>query len=142
MQTRPLSFKMPNNWISTIAQIIGIQWISMRRQISHQLSRRTVDDFSFSWRKIDVDHHLVLVFCIRLKNELGWPNHFFYPNDPLHFLLIPKGLGMNDVDFLSECRTRYKSDDEHYNELLDSLSTVTVHNAIRLLTEGGANEVS
>ncbi len=130
MTTKKLCIEMPNPYVSFLAKAIGLEGIIFRRMVMRQLLSRTEDDFSSSWCKSDIDHRLVKDFCLHLKNELEWPNHFFFQNDPLWPFLIPKGLGMDDVDFLISCQKKYMCNEDRYNSFLDSISSITIREAI------------
>jgi hypothetical protein len=132
MSNKVLCIKEPNSWGSALLHFLGLDVLLFRHMVVRQLLSRTGKGFLLAWQGRSVDNTLVSEFCVLLMNELCWPNSFFFPDDPLRLLLIPDGLGMNDIDFLAECEKKFRYDGLSCR-LLNSLPSITVFDAVRLI---------
>ncbi len=135
MSTKAITMEFPKNigWI--LAKHLGLESFLIRRMVADQLGMRTYGDYMSAWSECNINMTIVWTFCMRVKEELEWPNPFFVPEDRLCLLLTPRGFGMNDIDFLSSCGDFYHCTDKEYHVFLDSLSTICVLDAICLLTK-------
>lgn len=116
-----------------ISKIIGIDAFLARRLFYKQLLSRTFEDYCQAWGPVRADHVKLHRFCEIIKEEMEWPNAYFFPTDSFNCLLIHSGMGMEELETLFSIEHEFHCTEDLIDRINGGAEDKTVLEICRML---------